>query len=323
MKGYVQNENKGESDGSSQETRMSGIDVVGTGFTVLDRVYFGSLSIAAEELGGSCGNVLISLAMLHRHVAPVLSLGEDDVGLLLEGAFRHAGAETKYIRRRMDVRSPVLAQHLSPASGVHSFAFRCPETNVDLPRYVPIEGEDVERALPVIQRCSVFYTDRLSSAIIDAMEAAAQAGSVVYFEPSEIGDEALFERAVAVTTVLKFSAERLAALSGQGYLSDATILIVTHGEAGLEIRRGHERHWCHSHPAKEVRDTCGSGDMVSVGVIDWLLTQRPAPANIGLHALVRGVEAGQRLAAENCAYVGARGLFRERGAAYARAVLEG
>ena len=37
--------------------------------------------------------------------------------------------------------------------------------------------------------------------------------------------------------------------------------------------------------------------------------------------LIKGVVAGQRLAAENCAYAGARGLFKGRGAAYARQVL--
>ncbi|MCI4652593.1 PfkB family carbohydrate kinase [Sphingomonas aquatilis] len=302
---------------------MAKIDVVGTGFTVLDRVYVGSLDVSAEDLGGSCGNVLISLAMLRRNVAPVLRLGEDEVGVRLVGAFQHAGAETRYIYRHTDVRSPVLAQHLH-AAGAHTFTFRCPETDVDLPRYQPIDQVEVERALPAIRSCAVFYADRLSDAIVEAMEAASSCGSVVYFEPSEIGDEDLFRRALAVTAVLKFSAERLAALAGRIDVAEGLWLIVTHGEAGLEVRRGDERHWSRSHPAPEVRDTCGSGDMVSVGVIDWLLARRRRGGGaFSLKDFVRAVEAGQRLAAENCAYVGARGLFRERGAEYARTVLEG
>ena len=64
--------------------------------------------------------------------------------------------------------------------------------------------------------------------------------------------------------------------------------------------------------------------MVSVGLIDWLLAHRPSrQSDLNLDMLVPGIEAGQRLAAENCAYVGARGLFRQRGAAYARSVLSG
>lgn len=301
---------------------MSAIDVVGTGFTVLDRVYLQSLVVETEELGGSCGNVLISLAMLRRHVAPVLCLGEDDVGHSLTGAFHHAGAETRYISRRGNIRSPILAQHIS-APGIHSFAFRCPETDTDLPRYRPIDGEDVKRALPAITSCAIFYTDRLSVAIVEAMETAAKAGSVVYFEPSDVEDEDLFRRALAVTAVLKFSADRLESLDDRMRLADALVLIVTHGEAGLEVRRGGERHWCRAYAAPEVRDTCGSGDMVSVGVIDWLLSHPQGASDLPIGEFIKGVEAGQRLAAENCAYVGARGLFRERGPDYARAVLAG
>lgn len=189
---------------------MSEFDVVGTGFTVLDRIYADACGVAAEGLGGSCGNVLISLAMLNRNVAPVLKLGLDEVGGRLVGEFRSAGAETRFIRCHADGQSPVLAQRLDVMSGNHSFAFKCPETDEDLPQYEPIQQEDVDLALPIIKNCSVFYTDRLSGAIVEAMEMAAGAGAIVYFEPSEIIDEDLFQRAVAVTTVLKFSVDRLA-----------------------------------------------------------------------------------------------------------------
>ena len=55
------------------------IDVAGTGFTVLDRI-FRDGRLGEESLGGSCGNVLVSLAMLQRRVAPILALGDDQVG---------------------------------------------------------------------------------------------------------------------------------------------------------------------------------------------------------------------------------------------------
>lgn len=306
-------------------SQMSDVDVVGTGFTVLDRVYSGACKTIAEELGGSCGNILISLATLRRNVAPVLSLGDDEVGTRLVMAFRHAGAETRYIRRGRNLRSPILAQHLDEVSGHHSFAFRCPETGLDLPRYTPIEEVDVERARSAIRKCSVFYTDRLSLAIVEAMELAARAGSLVFFEPSEITDERLFRRALTVTAVLKLSADRLDPPSSREGVSDTAIVITTHGEAGLEVRRGGERRWCISYPASHVRDTCGAGDMVSVGIIDRLLAngRYEAGSQISFREILEGVEAGQRLAAANCAFVGARGLFRERGPTYARSVLEG
>jgi fructokinase len=81
---------------------------------------------------------------------------------------------------------------------------------------------------------------------------------------------------------------------------------------------------CHATPASIVRDTSGSGVIVSVGIIDRLLTLgRGAGTASSLDAIMTGVVAGQRLAAANCAFTGARGLFRHCGPATVRAILEG
>lgn len=298
------------------------IQVVGTGFTVLDRIYADADTLPAEELGGSCGNVLISLAMLRRRVAPLLALGEDEIGGRLVGAFDHAGAETRFIRCTPGRRSPVLAQHLDTASARHRFSRRCPETDEPFADYEPIDRADVAGAKAAIRQCVVFYTDRLSTAILEAMELAASGGALVYFEPSETDDLAQFQRALAVTTVLKFSSDRLSALDDRVQIPARTIQIVTHGDAGLELRQGRVRKWCDPSAAPEVRDTCGAGDMVSVGLIDWMVRERLSGRRAAsLRSLTAGVRAGQRLAAENCAFIGARGLFRERGADYARTVM--
>src|SRR3546814_18023830 len=70
------------------------VDVAGTGFTVLDRVYADG-GFAGEALGGSCGNVLVSLAMLHRHVAPLLALGLDNTRERLATDRSPAGANNR------------------------------------------------------------------------------------------------------------------------------------------------------------------------------------------------------------------------------------
>src|SRR3546814_19771077 len=88
------------------ESDLLDVDVVGTGFTVLDRIYADG-DFAAEELGGSCGNVLVSLAMLRRQVAPLLALGMDDIGTRLVEEFRRAGADPRFIRPPGDILSPL------------------------------------------------------------------------------------------------------------------------------------------------------------------------------------------------------------------------
>ena len=50
-------------------------------------------------------------------------------------------------------------------------------------------------------------------------------------------------------------------------------------------------------PPKELqsRDTCGSGDLVSVGLIDWLLTHYQGTRELVGRDLADGIVAGQRL----------------------------
>lgn len=301
---------------------QANVDVAGTGFTVLDKIYRSNES-AVQALGGSCGNVLVSLAMLDRVVCPVLALGEDSVGEHLVSEFTQAGADTRYIFRRSDIASPVLAQQLDVATSQHIFSFVCPETVEELAPYQPIDEDDVRKAQDVLHACSVFYVDRLSDAILEAMETAADAGAVIYFEPSSVGDWPQFERALSLASVLKFSTDRLQETIVSAKLRPGAILIVTKGAEGLEVRQEGRVVQRAAIPAQVVRDTCGSGDMVSVGVIDWILSRvAPATEPLELDEILDGVVAGQRLAAANCAYVGARGLFRQHGADLVRRVLD-
>lgn len=295
------------------------VDVAGTGFTVLDRVYADG-DLADEALGGSCGNVLLSLAMLKRNVAPVLALGDDHEGERLIDEFSQAGALIKYIHRRPGLRSPVLTQELNTALGLHSFSFVCPETNKELPRYHPIGEVELASALPVLTNCSVFYVDRLSKSILEAMKMASSAGAIVFFEPSDIKEHNLFTEALSVCSILKYSEDRLGKCLAQ--LRTECVRIVTYGAAGLRVFDASDTVWCRAFNAPSVLDTCGSGDMVSVGIIDWVLTNQLQRAGLKVADLLEGVAAGQRVAAENCAYAGARGLFKRLGADHVRKVLQ-
>jgi fructokinase len=301
--------------------QIDSIDVVGTGFTVLDRIYADG-DFAIETLGGSCGNVLVSLAMLHRQVAPMISLGLDEVGERLVREFDLAGADTRYIFRREDRRSPILRQELDSRSGRHSFSFSCRETQEEFPRFESIDLDEVEFSAHALSRCTVFYADRLSASILHAMSRARAAGAIVYFEPSD-ADHALFDEALALTTILKYSSDRLGPELDERICASRVLAIATHGADGLEIRHGCERAWSAAIPASRVTDTCGSGDMVSVGIIEWILARTTSRQNAwSIDDLMEGVVAGQRLAAANCEFTGARGVFRHHNAAYVRKVLD-
>ncbi|KQX38201.1 hypothetical protein ASD04_11315 [Devosia sp. Root436] len=297
------------------------VDVVGTGFITLDVIYEDG-NRAAEALGGSCGNVLISLAQLNRSVAPVVKLGLDDVGGFLEEEFRHAGAVTKYISRSADIGSPVLLQEVETANGRHNFSFTARGSDARFPRYSAIETTHTSAARGLIQSCVVFYTDRLTETIADAMEMAWTSGAMVFFEPSEIEDAKLFRRAMQYVSILKCSEERISSWD-DAPVGDHALTIVTHGALGLQLRQGSQSMWCDAMPAPRLVDTSGSGDMVSVGLIDWLVSHKQARFVWNMAEMAAGVRAGQLLAATNCAYLGARGVFNAIGVDGVRRLLAG
>jgi fructokinase len=257
--------------------------------------------------------------MLHRNVVPLLTLGDDIEGGRLVAEFVRAGAVVDHIHLKSGTRSPIIAQELDTTSGHHDFTFVCPETNEELPRYVPIGESEVALALHVLTQCSVFYTDRLSASILNAMKAARLSGAIVFFEPSDVDHDDMFTEALGLVSILKYSVDRLGEQLAD--LHYDCVRIVTHGAAGLEVRHDGNAVWCSAIDAPSVLDTCGSGDMVSVGVIDWMLSSGIRAEQLSASVLIEGIVAGQRLAAENCAFAGARGLFKNCGPNYAREVL--
>lgn len=297
-------------------------DVAGTGLAALDRVVAGQRA-TTYELGGSCGNVLISLAMLGRSVVPLLRLGDDWVGDRLIEEFEDAKIDTRHIVKERGVRSPIIEQRLDEGSAQHCFQFFAAGNQTLIPEFMPIDRHAVTQAESVIRSSQFFYTDRLSLAIVEAMEIACDSGSFVYFEPSRVDDADLFARALKATSILKYSSDRIRNLVNTAELRPGTIRIATHGSNGLEIFQDH--HTVHKQAVSldEVRDTCGAGDMVTVGIIDWVLSKYTGvSAHLDIADFAQGVEAGQRLASANCAYIGARGLFRDRGADVARRLLD-
>lgn len=300
------------------EEHEPGLDVTGTGFTVLDRILLDGTHLR-DSLGGSCGNVLLTLAMLGRSVAPILSLGDDEVGRRLARDFARAGADVGCVRLRPNERSPVLIHEIESATGEHSF--RWPEGDVGSGRYVPINAADLDASRSVIARGAVFYADRLSGTVLDAMRIAWESGAIIFYEPSDMPDEGMLRQALAMASLLKCSADRLGTRLAD--LPFDGVRILTKGAEGLSIDDGSETISCPAVEVVRVLDACGSGDLVSVSVIDHLLKGRRDGGRLRSKGILDGIRAGQKLASENCRYPGARGLLEACGADYLARTLRG
>lgn len=305
-------------------TAEKGPLIAGTGLTALDRIYAEGREQPMEALGGSCGNVLASLAMLGHSVAPVVALGDDHQGEFLVREFRRAGCDTRLVFRMPNRGSPIIVEHVDPRSARHWFSFRCPETSTEFPRWHPIADEQVQSALGTIERASVFYVDRLSPSILTAMEAAHQAGAIVFFEPASKGDPGLLRRALTLCTVAKLSDETSGANIGRRDLEASSNLAVirTHGARGLTANCAGIERFFPAQPAPRLVDTCGSGDMVTTGLIDHLMHTCKGSARLSPDDFFAGIAAGQSLASLNCAFAGARGLFLALGGTRLRSGLD-
>jgi fructokinase len=304
--------------GSKRSSRPT---IAGTGLAAVDRIYSSDLERPLEALGGSCGNVLLSLAMLGHSVAPMVALGDDDQGQFLYDEFEKAGCETRYVYRGGSSGSPVIVQFVDTERATHRFTSTCPETERSFPRWKSIDDQLVERASNTLRATSVFYTDRISPAILTAMNAASQAGALVFFEPAS-ADDPLFMQAVHSASVVKLADGTVGNRVCDRDVRSGTVLIRTHGEKGLTVSSGALHRFFPSTAAPRLVDTCGAGDMVTTGLLDFILSRWSSERGWSLDDVMEGVRVGQRLAALNCAFAGARGLFFAAGAAYVREILD-
>ena len=80
-----------------------------------------------------------------------------------------------------------------------------------------------------------FYFDRVSPAALKFAQWAKDHGALIMFEPSSIGDERQFRKAVDVCHILKYSHDRL----GLRDLAEAyspRVIVETLAEEGLRVR---------------------------------------------------------------------------------------
>lgn len=286
------------------------VTVIGSGFIALDIVYGREGLFAA--IGGSCGNVLMALAWLGWSSTPIARLGCDKTGDLVVDAMNAIGMDLQYLQRSPTVPTPVVIQQFvedRSGSRRHRFSLVCPECGSWLPRYRSVV---LPHAHAVMENASAkaFYFDRISPATVALAEWAKKNGAVVLFEPSSIGEDGLFERAVDACHILKFSHERFRKDTELAQAREPNLVVRTLGAGGLEARwKGRWRRFA-PFVAPRVVDTAGAGDWCSVGLLH-VLAQKGAK---GLAAaqkddIERALGLGQALAALSCGFEGARGLM--------------
>ena len=145
--------------------------------------------------GGTCGNVLIALKYLGWSTSPIARLEPGDATDHLLKDLRHWGVSKRFIRVEADGSTPIIVQRISRnANGTlrHSFSWRCPDCGAPFPGYKAELLTVAEKIAPKLQNSQLFFFDRVSAGAILLAQAAADAGALVMFEPSGIGNHSFF-----------------------------------------------------------------------------------------------------------------------------------
>ena len=284
---------------------------IGAGLVAMDIVEAKNGRFAAT--GGSCGNVMALLAWMGWRTAPVARLGQDDPGVFVREELEAIGVQTDYLTDEASVKTPVVVQRLietDDGQHTHRFSLTCPECGGWLPRYRPVTLKHAEHAIKVSPAPKAYYFDRIAPSTLRLAEWAKQQDALIVFEPSSIGDERRFQRAVKICDVLKYSHDRLGHVPDLSRLAAPRLVIETRGPDGLRVRW--RRSWSdlQAYSAPRLIDAAGSGDWCTAGLIHKVAEGgAKAFETLNKAYIDHSLRFGQALAAINCGFEGARGAM--------------
>jgi len=289
--------------------------VIGLGFVVLDLVFSRSSEYAPTwAVGGSCGNVTSILSFLGWSTTVASLIGNDVAGDMLDTELTSLGVDTSFLIKGNPATTPIVVQHNSrTASGdrEHIFSFQCPYSGTQLPRFRPYPTKHVISLVEHSTDWDVLYIDRATPAATLMAREMRAAGGLVVFEPTSEAELTREPSLLQHVQIVKFSGSQIPKTSPSLSNELAALQICTHGPQGLSYRlKGGQ--WRHLPPfaADHIEDSAGSGDWVTASFIDGFYnTCSNDPNCLSDESIVDILSTGQRRAAENCAYAGARGLM--------------
>lgn len=290
-------------------------NVIGSGLIALDLILSEGEVLPARAnvlAGGSCGNVLTILAYLGWNSFPIAQLSDNPASELLCQDMHRWGVNTRFLTISNQGITPVIIHRVYQSTAKHRFEFKNPQTKAWLPRFRPISQRYVKTIVGELPRPAVFYFDRVSPATLILANECRKQGSLIVFEPSSIKDEDLFNKALAISHVIKFSQERIPTYKDLYPNSQVLLEIQTLGNNGITYRSAKNGNAWHELPAYSIEgivDTAGAGDWCTAGIINTLLVHNLNFERLTRSMIEHALKVGQSMGAINCCFIGARGVM--------------
>lgn len=300
----------------SRKKNSQYLNAYGTGLVALDVVFSPGSKTPQLWAGGTCGNVLTILGFLGWNAFPIARLAADSAASYVKADLSKWHVKDQLLHLEPTAETPIIVQKIKRnADGKvsHRFSCNCPECGAWLPSYRPVLAKAAEHAAEAISTPKIFFMDRLSRGSLLLAHNCAKKGALVMFEPSGFGDKRLFEEALQVAHIVKYSNDRIDRMEG---IARKSILleIQTLGGDGMRYKSSLENckttGWeeLKAIPVNNLKDAAGSGDWCTAGILDKVgKSGLKGLKTINRNMLNTALAYGQGLAAWNCRFEGARG----------------
>jgi fructokinase len=171
-----------------------------------------------------------------------------------------------------------------------------------------------EEISPDLPKAKVFYFDRAEPGSLLLATKMRERGALVFFEPSSCRDDRLFTACMAISDIVKYSAQRIEHPPQNPDDPSPRLEIQTLGASGLRFRlkqnsdRPGPWRQLDGFAVENLKDSTGCGDWCSAGFLHKMGQQgRKGFLNLTDAQIAAGLMFGQALSAVNCQYEGARG----------------
>ena len=268
--------------------------------------------VVAEEVGGTCGNVMCLLSNFGLETYPQVSLDDSPEGRIIAEDLERYDCDMRFVTNTQDGGTTLLrVTHKRNPDGSPKVSVRAGSPGGSrFPRRKFLRARDQAPA----------FVDALTSQFIpdfyffDSPAAGHRyiarelrtMGTTVYFEPSSISTKADLE-SVSLSDIVKFSDENVPDISFADAFKDK-LFVQTCGKEGLRFKlRGGEWKTLPGIPNDNVVDTEGAGDWTTTAIIYGIVRTGKPFAELNEEDVVPILMEAQRIASEKVSHLGSKG----------------
>lgn len=269
--------------------------------------------VVAEEVGGTCGNVLCLLSRFGFWVYPQACLDDSPEGLKIKEELEWFGCDTRFVTNTPDGGTTLLrVTHKQNPDGTPRIAVRAGSPGGSrFPKRKFLRARDEAPAFveAIAAECipDFYFFDVPAAGHRYIARTLREKGTVVWFEPSSVSTNADLE-SISLSDIIKFSNEEVPDASFADGFRDK-LFVQTLEKDGLRYKfRDGQWKTLPAPPLKgPIVDTEGAGDCTTAAAIFAIANSGKRFDELTEEDIVEALTRGQRCAAEKLTHLGSKG----------------